>query len=389
MDPAEEARRAAYARALAAAREALASGRTEEAVSLAKEAAALPGADGAAAIVLAAAETRRAEALAGDVKRLQARISAPVEEEDPVARAAVLEGLAAEGFSFAEAHPDADGLAALTAAARHAKDEAARHRTFVDAMNRGYAAVEAGKTEEALEAARQAFDALPRAEARDLRERAVAKGAPEGMVYVPEGPGIIGRARTAVRVKGFYMDRTEVTCAAYARFLLATRHAPPPGWVGASPPAGRLNHPVVNVTGDDAEAFALWAGKRLPTDYEWEKAARGPEGRDYPWGDRWDGTRCHVGKGGTVAAGSTAGDLSAWGLADMGGNVSEITVPVKPFPPPALPDPPGLEPKWAAKGGHWGGTLKPESLALFLSVRVRRGELGETVGFRCVKDLPK
>jgi len=98
----------------------------------------------------------------------------------------------------------------------------------------------------------------------------------------------------AVEVDAFYIDVTEVTNERYHRFASATGHIPPKfstddavllRWTGGRYPKGRGQCPVVLVTCEDAEAYAVWAGKRLPTQTEWEYAARGPKAHTFPWGD--------------------------------------------------------------------------------------------------------
>jgi len=135
---------------------------------------------------------------------------------------------------------------------------------------------------------------------------------PQGMVYVPPGPFVMGGevfddekpTRIAVVRQGFFIDQDPVTHAQYKKFVDATRHrvpfadtdwARPYNWDKKTRtyPAGLDNHPVVLVSWDDAAAYAKWAGKRLPTEAEWEKAARGIDGRVYPWGDQWDRTKCN------------------------------------------------------------------------------------------------
>ena len=94
--------------------------------------------------------------------------------------------------------------------------------------------------------------------------------------------------RRQMHVKAFYIDRYEVTNAQYKRFIDATGYKPPHHWEKGVYPAGKDNHPVINVSYDDAMAYAFWAGKRLPTEEEWEKAARGNNGQVYPWGNEFN-----------------------------------------------------------------------------------------------------
>ena len=120
------------------------------------------------------------------------------------------------------------------------------------------------------------------------------------MVPVPAGPFTMGSDEFArerpvhvVDLPAFWIDRFPVTNEAFAVFVAATGHRAPVDWAGGSPRAGTDEFPVM-VTWTDADAYARWAGKRLPTEAEWEKAARGTDGRRYPWGNDWDGTRART-----------------------------------------------------------------------------------------------
>jgi formylglycine-generating enzyme required for sulfatase activity len=133
---------------------------------------------------------------------------------------------------------------------------------------------------------------------------------------------------TVRRTGGFRIDRHEVTNEEYARFVRATGHRPPDYWRGATPPHELVDHPVVEVTLGDAEAYARWAGKRLPSADEWEKAARGGKGNLYPWGDEFVLGRCNTaesGPGATSSADAYPQDCSDYGVVGMGGNVTEWT----------------------------------------------------------------
>jgi formylglycine-generating enzyme required for sulfatase activity len=178
------------------------------------------------------------------------------------------------------------------------------------------------------------------------------------MILIPGGSFVMGcdegarrhRPQHSVSVEPFYVDRFPVTNQEYKRFVDETGHPVPNyhvSWCDTEGynwdpktrlfPEGKAKHPVVLVTWEDALAYAAWAGKRLPTEAEWERAARGPEGWTWPWGDQaiLDVSNTREAKiGGTspVDRFSPAGD-SPYGVADMIGNVWERTSSLfRPYP---------------------------------------------------------
>lgn len=129
-----------------------------------------------------------------------------------------------------------------------------------------------------------------------------------------------------VRLAGFWIGRFEVTHAQYDRFMTATGRPAPSHWT--SPRFSKAEQPVVGVTYDDAAAFCAWAGGRLPTEAEWEYAARGTDGRLYPWGHEAPDRRravfhLDIGFDATMPVGSAPEGASPFGALDMAGNVFE------------------------------------------------------------------
>jgi formylglycine-generating enzyme required for sulfatase activity len=152
------------------------------------------------------------------------------------------------------------------------------------------------------------------------------------MCWVPEGEFIMGssngdddeKPKRTVYLDGFWMYKHEVTVAQYRRFCAETgRKMPdPPSW------GWKEDHPIVNVSWDDAQAYADWAGVQLPTEAQWEKAARGTDGRTFPWGDTFDPSKavCSVAprkEKSTAPVGSIPSGASPYGCLDMSGNVWE------------------------------------------------------------------
>ena len=149
-------------------------------------------------------------------------------------------------------------------------------------------------------------------------------------VYVPAGEFLMGSKKgegqddehpqRSVYLDGYWIYKNDVTVAEYQRFCTATGHkmplAPDWGW--------NDDNPITNVSWDDAKAYSDWAGLALPTEAQWEKAARGTDGRIYPWGNDWDKARANSREGrnpGTIAVGSYPDGASPYGCLDMAGNV--------------------------------------------------------------------
>jgi eukaryotic-like serine/threonine-protein kinase len=185
---------------------------------------------------------------------------------------------------------------------------------------------------------------FPGALAADAHARGHAPRADR--VLVPAGPSKVGstkgeedeRPERTVVVKAFAIDRTEVTRAAYAACVAARRCKRPPGDASAADAADAADAaelPMTRVSWADAQAYCKFAGGRLPTELEWEKAARGPDGREYPWGDAPDCARANWGNfdgegpcagknpGRPVAVGATPTGASVYGALDLAGNVWE------------------------------------------------------------------
>lgn len=151
----------------------------------------------------------------------------------------------------------------------------------------------------------------------------------EGMVRVEAGSYTVGldnadRDHVAVQqvsLDEFWIDQREATNAQYAEFLNATNTSPPAGWPEGNFPSDEAERPVHGITWDDAAAFCEWAQKRLPDEAEWEVAARGTEGRLYPWGDNQRAVE--LPRSGTYNVGTKLTNQSPFGVLDMAGNVWE------------------------------------------------------------------
>lgn len=217
------------------------------------------------------------------------------------------------------------------------------------------------------------------------------------MVKVPKGPFLYGEEKTRITIDyDYWIDQYPVTNEKYRTFIEADgyknkKYWSPEGWQWkaknniASPEYwndkkwNKPDHPVVGVSYYETEAYATWAGKRLPTEQEWEKAARGEDGRLYSWGEEFDKNKCNSIESGidhTTPVGQYPSGVSPYGCYDMAGNVWEWCS------------------SWydenqnlhVVRGGSWGnapGTLRASSRTLYAPVNRLT-----SLGFRLVQDLP-
>lgn len=156
-------------------------------------------------------------------------------------------------------------------------------------------------------------------------------------ITIPAGPFLMGtdseradkynRPQHEVVLPEYQIDKYPVTNAEYARFVVMTKHRPPLDWADGAIPDGKSQYPVTMVTWYDAVDYCAWEGKRLPTEAEWEKAARGTDGRRWPWGNAMDANKLntyyHVGSSTEVM--KYKNGVSPYGVFDLAGNVSEWT----------------------------------------------------------------
>ena len=221
---------------------------------------------------------------------------------------------------------------------------------------------------------------------------------PKGDLAIPEhrGRGWPNLDQKADRrpVRAFYIDRTEVSCAAYAAFLRDVRDAKqrdrilPAGWrldEQGDPvlPPGAAPLPVAGVPYEGAAAFAASHGKRLPTEDEWERAARGNDGLRFPWGAEWvDGHAVAGGRPGPAAVGTAPGDVSPFGARDLCGNVSELCATLADGKP--IKGLPKADAQVVRRGGNFRDPA--EEAANDWRYVIGAAARSEFVGFRCAMD---
>jgi formylglycine-generating enzyme required for sulfatase activity len=191
----------------------------------------------------------------------------------------------------------------------------------------------------------------------------------------------------------YEIDRFEVSNADFAAFAEAT------GYITGAENAGnkswrdefadgRESHPVTRVTWNDAAAYCEWLGKRLPTEAEWEKAARGEDGLSFPWGNDWDPAKANVKQTGlrdTVVVGSFGAGASPYGVEDLVGNVWEWTADwYQAYPGNTADDPYYGEQCRVFRGGGWFDE-EPQSTTFNRNCGVPDTTSSDELGFRCVR----
>jgi formylglycine-generating enzyme required for sulfatase activity len=197
------------------------------------------------------------------------------------------------------------------------------------------------------------------------------------------------RPQRQVFVSELLMDKTEVTWRQFKKFAKATRASLPPTPLWETP----SDYAVSNVLHDEAKAYCEWVGGRLPTEAEWEKAARGTDGRQYPWGNDWDLDRCHSQDGAPHRpenVGSFLGCVSPYGMLDMAGGVLEWCAD---WYGEGYPEGPARDPQGPQSGDGRvvrGGAWHSMSNSLRSAYRLRNAPDWRSVhnGIRCVQPMP-
>lgn len=220
----------------------------------------------------------------------------------------------------------------------------------------------------------------------------------KGMVFIAGGEFMMGDDKGdeyeypahRVVVQSFLMDQTEVTCAEYDRFLKESSRKPPLGWQSKICPPNLPDLPATGVNWFDATAYATWRNVRLPTEEEWEFAARSTDGRKYPWGNTWLDGSANVGAAGAqrlVNVGTYSNGKTPSGLLDMAGNAWEWTSSqMVGYPKGKLSITTGPELK-VIRGGSWQDQPSQVTTTYRGYLLSSGAEDYSATGFRCVADV--
>jgi len=214
--------------------------------------------------------------------------------------------------------------------------------------------------------------------------KAAAAAAVPGMVYVPAGKFLFGAEKQLKTLEAFYIDLEPVTNSNYKKFVDEAHYRKPTIWDERPELAGD-ELPVVGVSWMDAQQYCKWAGKTLPTEEQWEKAARGEDGRDYPWGNekptpdvacyRLDDKEGGVGAGKLTPITGYEKNKSPYGVHLMVGHCWEWTGTHSEEDENAC----------LVKGGSWSDPNEPEFMSAWARLPASKKEKSELVGFRCTK----
>lgn len=217
--------------------------------------------------------------------------------------------------------------------------------------------------------------------------------APQGMAYVAGGEFMMGRddgkseaekPAHKVSVQPFFMDVYETTNEQYAEFIKATKHKPPTEWQNGNYPNGQAKFPVVGVDWNDANDYAKWANKRLPTEEEWEYAARGANNFIYPWGNEWKQGKANVGTQSFAEVGKYKG-ASPFGIYDMVGNAWEWTSSdFKAYPNGKITEGANLK---TIRGGSFEATKDFATTTYRIGYAATGANSYSRTGFHCVADV--
>lgn len=247
----------------------------------------------------------------------------------------------------------------------------------------------------------------------DQADTSQLDGVPENMVLVQSGKFLMGtasefsneRPERLVYLDDFYIDKYEVTNAEYKEFVDATGRKPPfvdvfwakpYNWHNGTYPRGTGDHPVVLVTRDDAAAYARWAGKRLASEAEWEKAARGLDGRTWPWGNMWDPNKSNIKESfinSTQPVFFYEDGQSPYGCYNMAGNVTEWTADwysenYYSRAPEKNPPGPVRGRTRVARGGGWDSNINLYARTGY-RYNLPANTKSASLGFRCAMDAKK
>ncbi len=190
-----------------------------------------------------------------------------------------------------------------------------------------------------------------------------------------------------VYLDSFYIQRTEVSREKFAGFVDATGYQAA-GWEGP-PDKSEANLPAVGILWQEASAYCEWVGMRLPTEAEWEKAARGEDGRSYPWGDEWDPERANTADGGASSlqpVDSYPSGASVYGALNMAGNAAEWVADYFSFDyyltaPNHNPEGPSQIMDHVIRSGSY--LSPPEYAATYFRDSSHSARPNQRVGFRC------